>query len=276
MKNHTRNTLTLKCALLAIAGSLSGCVQFTPVKDIAKDKPAYLAANFTIDSLPTSIKEKLPAAGSHPLPFKLLTITGVVSGHVGANNVSSEFKSTLVNAKDTGLVQQLHEVSSNGIPSAATFSLSYLNLFYLKSETTSYFQPVAPMPIVAHSVEKNPFDMSKPQEDTTFSATFTSGTAVQLVNFRVVVSTCHAAHYYPASRVTAGLQGDAIDLDCEDRIDNILQTTSRRTYLTEYGIYVMRTSATAAAKLEWKYSAFEKDGQHPQSGPGGAGHDKPA
>ncbi|WP_147329495.1 hypothetical protein [Paraburkholderia sp. DHOC27] len=261
---------------VAMAGALSGCVQFTPVKDIAKDKPGYLAANFTIESLPSSVREKLPPEGSHPLPFKVLSISGSVSGHIGANNTSSNFTTTFVNTKDTGLVQQLHEVSSNGIPSAATFSLSYLNLYSLKQETTSYFTPIAPQPNIAHDIDQNPFNIVKPEENSTFSTTVSLGYPAQLVNFRVIVATCHTGRYYSASRVNAGLSGNAIDLDCEETKDGILQDTTRRTYLSEYGIYVVRSVATAAAKLEWQYIQFDKDGQRTEKSSGAPAVDKPA
>lgn len=257
-----------------MAVALAGCVQFTSVKDIAKDKPGYLAANFNVETLPTSLQQKLPAAGSHPLPFKILKITGTMNGHMGANAYVSDFKSTLVNAKDSGLVQQLNEVSANGIPSAASFSLSYLNWYFIKQETTSYFQQVAPQAIVAHEIDPTAFDLSKPQEDQNYTVTLTVGTAVQIVNFKTVISTCHTGKYYPAANVVAGLQGQAIDLNCEDSKDGILQGTSRRTLLSEYGVYVMRSSATAAMKFDWQYTGFEKDGRRESVDP--SGHDKAA
>jgi hypothetical protein len=246
---------------LASIGLLSGCAQFVPVKDIAADKPGYLATHFGIESLPARVREKLPAAGSHTLPFKVLTMAGTMTGNVGTLGIKSDFKTTLINAKDTGLVQQVLELSANGIPSSATFSLSYLNLYSLKQETASYSQTAAFMPFVVHDSDNNQFAFNAPQEDATYVTTFKIGTTVQIANFRTTVSTCHAGHYYPASRVNAELTGNAIDLDCEDTKDGIIQNKSRRTYLTEYGIGLNRSLATSAAKFEWTYSEFEKDGE---------------
>ena len=55
--------------------------------------------------------------------------------------------------------------------------------------------------------------------------------------------------------------GNAIDLDCEDTRDGIIQNKTRRTYLTEYGVGLNRSPATSTAKFDWTYSDFEKDGE---------------
>lgn len=257
---RTTKSQALTGIALAMTAWLAGCVQYPAVKDIAKDKPAYLAANFSPEALPAAVRKKLPAEGAHPLPFKVLTLKGVVAGSIGLNRVAAQFTTTLVNAKDTGLVEQLYEVSSNGIPSAASFSLSYLNLFFMKQETTSYAATVAPPPTVVHEVENDLLHMGKPQEDMTFTATASTGVGIQIVNFRVAVSTCHTGHYYPAARIRKGLAGEAIDIDCRETLDGILRGTNRRTYLSDYGVYVLRETATTTSKLGWSYRTFDRDG----------------
>jgi hypothetical protein len=236
---------------LAAIGLLSGCVQFVSVKDIARDKPGYLATHFSIESLPAGVRDKLPAPGTHMLPFKVLTMSGTLSGHVGAVAMKNDFKTTLINAKDTGLVQQVLETSANDIPSSATFSLSYLNVYNLKQETASYSQTVALIPFVVHNSDNNAFLFDAPKEDATYTTTFKIGTTVQIANFRTTVSTCHAGHYYPASRVNATLNGNAIDLECADTKDGIIQSKTLRTYLTEYGVGLNRSLATSTAKFDW-------------------------
>ena len=171
---------------------------------------------------------------------------------------------------------KVSELSSNGIPSAATYSLSYLNLYTLKQETAVYSQRVAPLPILVHGVDNSQFVFDKPREGATYTSTFTSGTTVQIMNFRNMVRTCHAGHYYPASKVTPGLSGQAIDLDCDESKDGIIQNKSRHTYLTEYGVGVVRSMATASAKFEWSYTEFEKDGEHSPGTAVKPSNDKPA
>jgi hypothetical protein len=240
-------------ASLAAIGLLSGCVQFVPVKDIASDKPGYLATHFSIESLPTSVRDMLP--------FKILTLSGTLSGHVGAVAMKNNFKATLINAKDAGLVQQVLETSANDVPSGATFSLSYLNMYSLKQETASYSQTMAFIPFIVHDTDNNQFAFDAPKEDTTYTTTFKVGATVQIANFRTTVSSCHAGHYYPASQINAALTGKAIDLNCEDTKDGIIQNKTRRTYLTEYGVGLSRSLATSTAQFEWTYSDFEKDGE---------------
>jgi hypothetical protein len=260
---QTRKIRALTAASLASVGLLSGCVQFVSVKDIASDKPAYLATHFGINALPNSVRDKFPAAGNHPLPFKILTLSGTVSGHVGTVGTKSDFKTTLINAQDTGLVQQIMELSANDVPASATFSISYLNLINLKSETASYSQTIALLPVLVHDVGNNQFVFDAPKEDTTYTTTFASGTTVQIANFRSSVTSCHTGRFYPASQVSAALGGKAIDFDCEDTKDGIVQDKSRRTYLTEYGIAVPRSIATSALKFDWTYRDIEKDGESP-------------
>ncbi|WP_144147025.1 hypothetical protein [Paraburkholderia sp. BCC1884] len=256
-----KKTSALTGVSLASIGLLSGCVQFVSVKDMARDKPGYLATHFTIESLPAGVRDKLPAAGAHTLPFKMLTMSGTLTGHVGAVAIKSDFKATLINAQDTGLVQQVFETSANDVPSGATFSLSYLNMYSLKQETASYSQTTALIPFIVHDSDNNQFAFDAPKEDTTYTTTFKIGTTVQLVNFRTTVSSCHTGRYYPASQMSAGLTGRAIDLDCQDTRDGIIQNKTRRTYLTEYGVGLSRSLATSTAKMDWSYSDFQKDGE---------------
>lgn len=256
-----KKTSALTGVSLTAIALLSGCVQFVPVKDIARDKPGYLATHFSIESLPIAVRDKLPAPGAHTLPFKILTLSGTLSGHVGTVATRSDFKATLINAQDTGLVQQFLETSANDIPSAATFSLSYLNLYALKQETASYSQTVAFIPFIVHDSDNSQFAFDAPQEDATYTTTFKIGTTVQLANFRATVSSCHAGRYYPASQINAALTGKAIDLNCEDTRDGIIQNRTRRTYLTEYGVGLNRSLATSTSQFDWTYSDFEKDGE---------------
>ncbi|MBU6489100.1 MAG: hypothetical protein KGQ57_14965 [Burkholderiales bacterium] len=256
-----KKTSALTGISLAATGLLAGCVQFVPVKDIAGDKPGYLATHFSIESLPTAVREKLPAPGAHVLPFKVLTLSGTFSGHVGATAIKDTFKATLVNAKDTGLIQQVLETSANDVPSSATFSLSYLNMYSLKQETASYSQTMAFIPFVVHDSDNSQFAFDAPKEDTTYTTTFKVGTTVQIANFRTTTSNCHTGHYYPASRISAALTGKAIDFECEESKDGIIQSKTRRTFLTEYGVGLNRSLATSSAQFEWTYSAFEKDGE---------------
>lgn len=254
---------------------LSGCVQFVPVKEMASDKPGYLARHFDVASLPASVRDKLPAPGSHTLPFKVLVMSGTVAGHVGTAAVQNDFKATLVNAKDTGLIQQLYETSANGVPSGATFSLSYLNLYSLKQEVALYSRTVAFIPFIVHDVDNNQFAFDAPKEDATYTTAFEFGTTVQIVNFHTTVSTCRTGHYYPASQINAGLTGKAIDLECEDTRDGIVQNKARRTYLTEYRVGLSRSFATSTMKLDWTYSDLEKDGEKARASFGQPASDKP-
>lgn len=260
---------------LACVGLLSGCAQFVPVKEMANDKPGYLATHFNIESLPAGVRDKLPAPGAHVLPFKVLTISGSLAWNVGATAMKKDFRATLINAKDTGLIQQVLETSANGVPSGATFSLSYLNLYNLKQETATYSQTMAFIPFVVHDSDNAEFVFNAPKEDTTYTTTFRIGTTVQIVNFRTTVSTCHAGHYYPASRINAALTGEAIDLDCQDTKDGIIQNKTVRTYLTEYGVGLNRSFATSSAKMDWSYSDFEKDGEKAPTRLGKPASDKP-
>jgi hypothetical protein len=258
MQNKT-NRLPISIAFV-VAALLSGCAQFVSVKDIANDKPGYLATHFGIDSLPVSVRDEMPASGTHKLPFKILTVRGTVSGHVGTAAIQHDFKSVLVNAQDTGMVQQVYETSANGVPAGVTFSLSYLNIYSLKEETATYSQTVALIPFVVHDTDNKQFAFNTPQEDGTYTTAFKLGTTVQIVNFRTLTWSCHAGHYYPAAQFDPALTGQAIDLDCESTKDGIVQSKARRTYLTEYGIGLPRSLATAFAKFDWTYSDFDEDG----------------
>lgn len=78
------------------------------------------------------------------------------------------------------MVQQVLETSANDVPSGATFSLSYLNMYSLKQETASYSQTMAFIPFIVHDSDNNQFAFDAPEEDTTYTTTFKIGTTVQL------------------------------------------------------------------------------------------------
>ncbi|ASV99788.1 hypothetical protein [Paraburkholderia aromaticivorans] len=131
------------------------------------------------------------------------------------------------------------------------------------------------IPFVVHDSDNDQFAFDAPKEDTRYTTTFKIGTTVQIANFRTTVSRCHSGHYYPASQINAVLTGKAIDLDCEDTKDGIIQNKTRRTYLTEYGIGLSRSLATSTAKFDWTNSDFEKDGEKAPARFGKPASDKP-
>jgi hypothetical protein len=142
-----RATSALTCISFASVAALSGCVQFTPVKDMALDKPAYLAAHFNIESLPASVQGKLPSSGTHPLPFKVLAIAGSMVGHVGATTLQGNFQTTMTNAKDTGVVQQS------------------VRAFIEWHSQRSYIQPFVPQPVHAEARDCGVFAKSGAASD---------------------------------------------------------------------------------------------------------------
>ena len=261
MAVQVKNSWKIIATALGLGSLLSGCSPFVQVKDIANDKPGYLAENFNLQSLPSDVQAKLPAANTRPLAFQKLTLRGKIVGKEGATDIDKTFALTILNTNNSGVVQTTNEVTANGVPSAITFNISYRNLVDLKSETAWYNRTMTLVPLVAHDIDTDAFGINDLSEGKTFTIKSASGTTVQLVNFKHHVKTCHADHFYDAAKVNAALTGKAIDVECQLETDGIVMYKDVRTFLSAYGIALTRSFATSTFKSEWTYTDVDADGK---------------
>ncbi|WP_250514684.1 hypothetical protein [Caballeronia sp. INDeC2] len=256
-----KNPLRLIGISFALLMCLSGCSPFVQVKDITQDKSRFLAENYSLESLPSAVRDKLPAAGSHPLPFNKLTVLGIAEGKFDTTTKHRDFKEVIINAQNTGVVQTIDEMSANGVPESVTFAMSYLSIYALKQGTATYSAAIAPLPMVVKDADNNEFAFDAPSENKSYVTPIKLGTSFQIVNFETAVWTCHAGRYYAAFDFNAAFAGRAIDLDCDLTKNGIVSYKARRTFLTEYGIALTRTVSTATGKIDWTYTSIEKDAQ---------------
>lgn len=237
------------CMVLAIAGCATGTPPMK-VADIVKDKRAYLAASFSPQNLPQPVKDGFASLPAVTLPFKELTITYDVTQHDvnpapnKANDVKHRESTALINAGN-GFVQVQTESSTNDIPYSLYLTLSYVNLFAIKTQSLSYSAVNAQDPNTPDSMSNISGDIAHPKEEGHYGfdeQAYSKGYSFQ----------CQSGKFGAASALLPKLKGRALDFDCTFSMDGIVSRRSKFTYLDAYGIYIVRETDSSASTFSFK------------------------
>ena len=65
-----------RLAVLAAVAVAAGCAQPVSTREVALNADAYTARALSPDALPASVRARLPAAGTQPMGFRTLRLTG--------------------------------------------------------------------------------------------------------------------------------------------------------------------------------------------------------
>jgi hypothetical protein len=228
-----------------LAAVLTACAP-AAVKDIAANKTAYLAENFSPQQLPPDVSKQLAAAGPVTLGFQSMTIK--ISA-VFEDNSKKETPTLLATLKNVGngVVQEMLEYSNNDIPYGIEYSLSYMALLPLKSQRVFYNRQTANFAIEAKHLNEVPKDAVKLREETDYVFDWASGTSPQLMNFSNIRLVCRSGKFYSAATLHAKLAGNAIDFNCTRHVNGVVRARQKFAVLERYGL---------ALKLEFKSSTI--------------------
>ncbi|MDE2054429.1 MAG: hypothetical protein KGI62_07060 [Xanthomonadaceae bacterium] len=247
------NTLSMAqkgVCLLAVC-LLAGCVPPVQVKDVLANQSGFLDANFSPDNLPASVHSTITQADNRPLGFHqmVLRLDWTFNIDDKAKTSHEDQKLTLTSAGD-GFAQMIIEDSRNGVPTLQQDSLTYRGLLPLRQQNFSMSASVGGFAYVMHDLKQ--FDAITPTANTLRYA-YTSGTSVQLMNFRDGSMSCTLGKPYPASQVFTSLEGEARKIDCTWYNSNGV-VSGKRTfdYLEHYGVAVGTGSQLASGISEAK------------------------
>jgi len=217
---------------------LSGCVNPPQVKEVLGDKEGYLSKNFDPATLPEGVRREVASKDGSSIPYVRMVVdmSWTLNADDKEKQVKYEDKITYINAGGSFL-EELHEASRNGVPTIQRFTTSYRGLLTLKTESLNVGSTVAGMTFSIHDFKH--FEPLRPDAATSIQFAYTSGTTVQLMNFRDGSNTCTLGNSYPASRANASLDGDAQEIDCTNyNANGVMSGKSHYVYLKKYGTAV--------------------------------------
>ena len=125
-----------RLAVLAAVAVAAGCAQPVSTREVALNADAYTARALSPDALPASVRARLPAAGTQPMGFRTLRLTGT-QRVVGMGNVAvdSEYELTFHNDRDDGTLRSIYIGRFNGLPVNYVLALNYhLSLIHISDE----------------------------------------------------------------------------------------------------------------------------------------------
>ncbi|MES2582621.1 MAG: hypothetical protein V4627_07885 [Pseudomonadota bacterium] len=233
---------TFKAASLClVAMSLAGCATTTPVKEVLANPDVYLS-KFSPATLPADVASKI-SKGETPIGFSRMEfqreLTEVRSDVKTDRAVTA--KVVMVNAGN-GLIQSYEEVSNNLIPFRINYKLSYRGFLHLRWQTVFLNRENSDQVQEVKALTR--LDSLKPNSaaGTPLEYGMTYGSQIQIANYRDARDVCNLGETRPASELSAGLEGQTIDLTCEHFGPNGQVTgKSVHAYLQKYGVAVQRS-----------------------------------
>lgn len=232
------SSAVLRGASVATLLLLSGCVSPPQVKQVLGDKEGYLSKNFDPATLPEGVRREVASkdGGSIPYVRMVVDMSWTLNSDDKEKQVKYQDKVTYINAGGPFL-EELHEASRNGVPTTQRFTTSYRGILALKSEALNVGNTMAGMTFVAHDFKQ--FEPLRPDASKSIEFAYTSGTTVQLMNFREGRNSCILGDSYAASRANASLEGDAQDIECTNyNANGVVSGKSHYVYLKKYGTAV--------------------------------------
>lgn len=228
--------MALRCAAVMGMLLLSGCMAPPQVKEVLGDREAYVRKNFSPDTLPESVRREVSSKDSGSFPFSRMVVNlswTLTSDDDKEKHVKSKDLVTFVNAGGPYL-QEIHEASRNGVPTLQRFSVSYRGILVLKTEAVNVGSTMAGMTFVAKGLTQ--FDALRPDVAKTVEYAYSSGTTVQLMNFRDSRNSCVMGDSYPASRANPAFEGDAQEIACTNyNANGVMSGKSYYVFLKKYG-----------------------------------------
>lgn len=232
--------------------ALGGCHTPVSVKDVAADETGYLHKNFSSQSLPDSIRSKIPGDTAAAASFREIKVTTDRSTEMPDGKKEADIVTFDIFPAPGGLLEQRTEYSVNNIPYALLLSLSYKGLLNMKIQSVNLRATVAPNVVEIKDISR--FDGFGSGSGQVVYADYTVGASGQLANFAPNTKHCNTEQVRSASQVFAGLSGQATDISCENSTNNAVQVRDKYIYLNDYGVSVLSEFVTSAKKETYKIS----------------------
>lgn len=249
-----RTLIGMACAFVLL--SLAGCVVMTSTKDIASNPQAHLESDlFSPQKLQDAVSGRIAEGGAVSPNFQHLTVTYAMDHQQRGRDDKVTVVIRLANAGN-GLVRLSREYFRGSISYGAEFVLSYLGVVPLRSQSVQY-SDTNPSPI-EEVTELSQFNrqMAAPAENTEYVFNGRTGLWLTPSNRLPLTVRCRSRTFYPAGSLHPGVNGDAIDLICEEQLSRG-HAVRRYAFLRQYGVAVLLEAQASSFKQIWTISKFE-------------------
>ncbi|WP_336236034.1 hypothetical protein [Achromobacter dolens] len=239
-----------RLAVLAAVTVLAGCAQPVSTREVALNADAYTARTLLPDTLPPAVRARLPAAGTQPMGFRALRMTGT-QHTVGIDHVAvdSEYELTFHNDRDDGTLRSIYIGKLNGLPVNYVLALNYRSLALLIHQAGGFKAAQVSPRWMARDIQQWPGDvLANPPENARFTLESEGGWEGRRTGPRQTL-TCASGTDYPANQVHERIPGQAIDLDCVETNESGLSVRKLRyAFLRQLGVALVVESTTPRAR----------------------------
>lgn len=229
-------------AYLALGFGLVACAPMqVAVKDAATDKFAYLGKNFGINSVNRSVTAAIAGVDKGVMNFKKAVFTFKPEQELSSSSgPKPEYLSVSTYLNLGGpFVQELDELSSNGLAASQTYSLSYRGMRDLRYQSMRLANSLSGVMIETKAIKQFESEMSGQSNSGRLLIEELAGTNVQIINFKTEKFTCRFGDVFLADSLSPKLSGKAQNLDCESINDNGVTTVrSKKVLLLDLGIAI--------------------------------------
>lgn len=236
-----------RLAVLAAVTVLAGCAQPVSTREVALNADAYTARTLLPDALPPAVRARLPAAGTQPMGFRALRMTGT-QHTVGIDHVAvdSEYELTFHNDRDDGTLRSIYIGKLNGLPVNYVLALNYRSLALLIHQAGGFKAAQVPPRWMARDIQQWPGDvLANPPENARFTLESEGGWEGRRTGPRQTL-TCASGTDYPASRVLTQIPGQALDVNCVETSENGVPVRKLHyVFLRRFGLTITAEIATA-------------------------------
>ncbi|ALM86045.1 hypothetical protein ASB57_26590 [Bordetella sp. N] len=211
-----------------------------------------------VDEFSRSVREKLPQAGTEPLGFKTLKVSGSVRSEAADGTAtSSDLESTYINDQNDGLVRGISHQTRNGLPYLFSLDLTYRGLVPFMRQSGLSATLRRPSLDRAREINAWPGGVRDVPEHGSFTfeweSTLYFGSALQMHR----KFTCVSGENYPAFRFMPHIPGDAIDVLCTSFNENGVEVSKEKAvFLRAYGMAVTVERTSASAKFTVRYKTL--------------------
>jgi len=212
-----------------------------PVKENAADKEHYLRENFTLQQLEGDVAKQMAGGGHAPLAFETIKVKRNDLYEIKGKTAATASVAVTVKNGGSGLIQEIMEYSSNGIPYGDQFSLSYMGLLPLRTGTVHLNRSRVDGVYEVYRIKRIDKDAIHPREDTAYVFDWVQGPdTMQIGGFGASVKlVCHAGKFYAATAIYSALPGKAIDFDCQREVNGVLNAKLKFVVLDSFGLALM-------------------------------------
>jgi hypothetical protein len=234
-----------------VAGVLvAGCD--TP-KEVFKDTPSYANRVASPDALSSSVRNMVVTSDTKPLNFNKITYTISANVIEGGAPTTHATDFTIENAGNT-FAREILVFHRNGVESGQGIGLTYRGLLWLYEIDIN--PNAVKMPFARNAESITHMDTAFDQPTLSYTFRWHSENPRILTTNRSM--SCSFVKTYAGSSLSAGIEGNAREYNCNFYNDNGVQDQQKTyAYLEKYGLAIETHVAQVNEHIDWTITNFK-------------------